>query len=65
MENDRAQVKYDAFLYYGSFYMCRLEIKYGDIWDVIHKGTKFAILERFHVRIEIEIEDFEQHFVMM
>lgn len=65
MEYKRAKVTHDAFLYFGSFYKCKIALKKGDIWDLIHDGCNFCVLERFHITIELATNDFNEHFEKM
>jgi hypothetical protein len=65
MEYKRAKVKCNSFLYFGSFYKCKLSLKQGDIWDLIHDGCNFYVLERFHTTIELSTDDYNRFFYTM
>lgn len=65
MEYKRAKVLQNSYLYYGSFYKCKLALKKGEIWDMRHDGSNFCVLERFNVTIELTAKDFEEHFETM
>ena len=65
MEHKRAKVKCNSYLYFGSFYKCKLSLKQGEIWDLVHDGCNFYVLERFRVTIEQAAADYNNFFETM
>lgn len=65
MDSKRARVICNSYLYFGNYYKCKLSLKQGEIWDLIHDGCSFYVLERFRVRIELCKDDYERLFETM